>query len=397
MAQLIARNPNITAIDLTGNDITAEGAAAIAGSLRQSGLRSLSLSGNPIGDSGIMAVGEALRGNLQVEYLSVANTDAGAALLGRCASTRQPAARSFPPLSHGSRRWSATFLLSSRSLRPHVCRGQGHHVVARCPARRDEHPVPRPGEPAAPWGREGGICLYRQGGHHCRLISIAEGCRPHNLAPRPSHPLQLVASTPTLEELSLAKTCMSDAEFETLVAYGLTKNSTLQHLDLRSNQLSESCAGRPPGKVRNCTAFSPCENRRQLLADALARFLAENPSVITINLAGNNLGDEVAIAIAETMGVHEALAALDLSSETRGVMRPAPPLGMLRYCRMPRKGSRNRTGAPAAAPTGNRIGDLGLSALAAALRQAPHVERLRLWGNDFAKASSEAFAGEWFV
>lgn len=41
--------------------------------------------------------------------------------------------------------------------------------------------------------------------------------------------------------------------------------------------------------------------------------------------------------------------------------------------------------------TANRIGDLGLAALAASLIQPPHVQSLKVWGNDFAKNAAEAF------
>lgn len=73
-----------------------------------------------------------------------------------------------------------------------------------------------------------------------------------------------------------------------LVEYGLSKNRTLEVLDLHANRLSGMCAM------------------------SLARLLQENQCIQVLNLANNRVSDECIVALAESLPYNKVLEELDL-------------------------------------------------------------------------------------
>lgn len=73
-----------------------------------------------------------------------------------------------------------------------------------------------------------------------------------------------------------------------LVDYGLSKNNTVEVLDLHANRLSGMCAM------------------------SLARLLQENRSIQVLNLANNRVSDECIVALAESLPYNAVLEELDL-------------------------------------------------------------------------------------
>jgi hypothetical protein len=75
-----------------------------------------------------------------------------------------------------------------------------------------------------------------------------------------------------------------------LVDYGLSKNKSVEVLDLHANRLSGMCAM------------------------SLARLLQENNSIQVLNLANNRVSDECIVAIAESLPYNKRLQELDVRS-----------------------------------------------------------------------------------
>jgi Ran GTPase-activating protein (RanGAP) involved in mRNA processing and transport len=137
----------------------------------------------------------------------------------------------------------------------------------------------------------------------------------------------MLARNSALRELGLSKMKLTDSQLETLVEYGLLRNTSLTSLDLRANRLS---------------GFS---------GPHLERVVSECRQLTTLNLEANMLGDAGAGALAGCLPFAPWLVSLNLRSNT--------------------------------------IGEQGLRALAAAFC-APHLRRLLLWGNAFGPGASHA-------
>jgi Ran GTPase-activating protein (RanGAP) involved in mRNA processing and transport len=140
---------------------------------------------------------------------------------------------------------------------------------------------------------------------------------------------QMLAQNKTLVSLGLSKHCMADSNLDTLVTYGLLRNTSLKSLDLSANRLSP---------------FS---------GPVIERLLNDNRQIEEIQLSHNQLGDAGALAVARCLPYTHWLQHLDLRS--------------------------------------NGIGEQGLMALAEALSLASHVQSLFLWGNHFGPSSARAF------
>jgi Ran GTPase-activating protein (RanGAP) involved in mRNA processing and transport len=137
-----------------------------------------------------------------------------------------------------------------------------------------------------------------------------------------------------ITHLGLAKHNIVDSNFETLVKYGLLKNSAksqgLTSLDLSANKL-----GPFSGPML------------ELMLNDGGKHLS------TLNLSHNNLGDGGALSIARCLPYASTLTNLDLRS--------------------------------------NNIAESGLVSLAEALPLSSHLCSLLLWGNTFAPNASKAF------
>lgn len=144
----------------------------------------------------------------------------------------------------------------------------------------------------------------------------------------------LASDSCAISHLGLAKHNMVDSNFETLVKYGLLRNSSRAHgvtsLDLSANKL-----GPFSGPML------------ELLLNDGGRHLT------SLNLSHNNLGDSGASSIARCLPYATNLRHLDLRS--------------------------------------NNIGESGLVSLAESLPLSSHLCTLLLWGNNFAPNSSKAF------
>ncbi|CAD7696291.1 unnamed protein product [Ostreobium quekettii] len=143
------------------------------------------------------------------------------------------------------------------------------------------------------------------------------------------HMALMIARAHHLSTLGLGKHSLTDSEFETLLAYGLTKNRSITSLDLRANKLSG------------------------MSGPALVRLLKECPALRDLNLSHNDLGDSGALAVAQCLPYAHQLRHLDLR--------------------------------------GNSIREAGLASLAESLRPSAALESLLLWGNGFGPMSSQAF------
>ncbi|PNW79021.1 hypothetical protein CHLRE_09g397993v5 [Chlamydomonas reinhardtii] len=75
VARLMQVNPGLQLLDLTGNEVTDKGAAAITEVLAkpEAGLKALILRHNPIGDTGALAVADMLRSNRSLTLLDLAD------------------------------------------------------------------------------------------------------------------------------------------------------------------------------------------------------------------------------------------------------------------------------------------------------------------------------------
>ncbi|GMH32988.1 hypothetical protein BSKO_00822 [Bryopsis sp. KO-2023] len=144
-----------------------------------------------------------------------------------------------------------------------------------------------------------------------------------------NHLANMLASNCKLKNLNLAQFGMVDAEFETIVATGLTKNSSICELDLHGNRLS---------------GFS---------GPTLERMLKECQNIESLNLAANQLGSSGATALAECVPYSTLLRFLDVRN--------------------------------------NRIGEPGLIALANALHVSANLSIFFVWGNSFGPISCETF------
>ncbi|GAQ83189.1 hypothetical protein KFL_001390070 [Klebsormidium nitens] len=144
-----------------------------------------------------------------------------------------------------------------------------------------------------------------------------------------SHIARMLANTSSLQEVKLGKHAMRDAGLETLLTYGMIRNKSIDSLDLRCNQISETSAAN------------------------LARLLGESPNLRTLNLACNRIGDAGAAGLAEGLLLTPSLTSLDLS-----------------HC---------------------SIKDSGLLSIAEALKLNRTVIHLKLWGNEFGQAAAAAF------
>jgi len=146
------------------------------------------------------------------------------------------------------------------------------------------------------------------------------------------HVARMLAVNTGLRELKLGKNSVRDLGVESLVAYGLCANSTLEVLDLRCNQMSETAG------------------------DSLARALIDNKSIRVLNLSCNKLADRGARAVAYALPYSPTLEVLDLTS--------------------------------------NGVNDLGLCAVAEGIRQMDNkLVELRVWGNHFGPSAAHAFLG----
>jgi len=141
---------------------------------------------------------------------------------------------------------------------------------------------------------------------------------------------RMLAANTTLTELGLSKHGLVDSQLETLVSYGLLRNSSLTSLDLRANRLS---------------GFS---------GPQLERLVADRQRLASLNLAHNMLGDAGALGLARCLPYCHWLCALDLRH--------------------------------------NNIGEQGLVALAEVLPLAGHLQSLLLWGNQMGTAACRALA-----
>ncbi|GLI70444.1 hypothetical protein VaNZ11_015357 [Volvox africanus] len=79
IARLIQINSGLRMLDLTGNEVTGQGAAALAGVLSRPtvGLQALVLRNNPLGDAGVLDISEMLRSNTSLTMLDLADTHCG--------------------------------------------------------------------------------------------------------------------------------------------------------------------------------------------------------------------------------------------------------------------------------------------------------------------------------
>ncbi|EFJ46189.1 hypothetical protein VOLCADRAFT_93368 [Volvox carteri f. nagariensis] len=75
----MAMNSGLRMLDLTGNEATGEGAAALAGVLTrpEARLQALVLRNNPLGDAGVLEIAEMLRSNSSLTMLDLADTHCG--------------------------------------------------------------------------------------------------------------------------------------------------------------------------------------------------------------------------------------------------------------------------------------------------------------------------------
>jgi Leucine-rich repeat (LRR) protein len=139
----------------------------------------------------------------------------------------------------------------------------------------------------------------------------------------------LFAANSSLKQVYLGKNGLRDCHLELLVDYGLTKNASLEVLDIRANRLSGLCA------------------------PSLSRLLHENSSLSVLSLAHNRIADDSAVAIAEALQTISVLSELDLQ-----------------FC---------------------SITDAGMELLAKAIVHCGTLTRVCVWGNGFGKAAAAAW------
>uniref|UniRef100_A0A7S0X688 Uncharacterized protein n=1 Tax=Mantoniella antarctica TaxID=81844 RepID=A0A7S0X688_9CHLO len=145
------------------------------------------------------------------------------------------------------------------------------------------------------------------------------------------HAARMLAANSSLRVLKMGKWKVRYSGAETLAAYGVCANSTLEVLDLRCNKI--------------CEVAGP----------SIARILTDNASLRCLNLEENALACNGAEAIAAALPASCSIVEMDLRC--------------------------------------NGIGDRGLCALAAGIRNMQvKPEVVRLWGNSFGPASALAWA-----
>eukprot|EP00892_Ulva_mutabilis_P010581 jgi/Ulvmu1/7896/UM004_0128.1 len=140
---------------------------------------------------------------------------------------------------------------------------------------------------------------------------------------------KMMSTNTSLRQIYLSKMGLRDCDLEVLVEYGLSKNQTLEVLDLRANKLSG------------------------MAAMHVARLLQENTSIRVLHLASNRISDEGILAIVESLPHNSALKELDVQS-----------------C---------------------GISDAGLDVLAKAILRSKTLRKVFVWGNEFGPTACVAW------
>lgn len=179
---------------------------------------------------------------------------------------------------------------------------------------------------------KGIIALCTSLAEHNTSLEVLDIEKPTYRAPQDStaqHLARMLSCNSSLRVLNMAKHSLVDSGFDTLVGYGLVRNSTLNVLDLRANKLSGFAGA------------------------SLERMLSENRSVTYLDLSCNSLGNDGAVTLARCLPYCHQLLSLDVRS--------------------------------------NNIGEVGLSALAEALGLGSTLQRFLAWGNHFGPGCSRTF------
>ncbi|GFR45309.1 hypothetical protein Agub_g6669 [Astrephomene gubernaculifera] len=262
IARLIQSNRSLRMLDLTGNQVTEEGAHALVGVLSapDCGLQALVLRNNPLGDSGALELADMLRVNTSLTLLDMADTHCGI---------------------------------------------QGLIGVANA---------------------------LMEANNTLKILDLEDAVLQ---APQDStyqHLSRMLAASPSLTDLSLAKHRMVDSQLELLVAQGFSRSrGEWSGLSLRGNRLSP------------------------FAGPTLERLLSGCPRLQRLNLSANALGNEGAVSLARCLPRScAALRELDVR--------------------------------------GNGIGDVGLIALAGALPLLHTLQLFLVWGNHMGPGGARALA-----
>ena len=291
VAAALDANTTIAELDLSYNNIDDEGVAALADALRRNrALLRLDLRGNDVGAAGCAALASAL------------SDPAGEAALTDLNLNGNPIGDDGAVALADMLRVNTTLL----DLDVGNCDVGVRGVVAVLSAVNEDNAT-----------------LESLGLENPRVPTVQEE--------HAWHAAKMLGNNGTLRTLKCGKWRLGRDGLETIVAYGLCANATLEVLDLRCNKIDE--AG----------------------GEHVARALRENASLRCLNLEENRLGDVGAASIARALPSSTSLRELDVRC--------------------------------------NGVGDEGLVALAegvARMEQKPAL--VRLWGNEFRPGSDAAKA-----
>ncbi|CAK0835981.1 unnamed protein product [Prorocentrum cordatum] len=352
--------PRLQSLDLSGNNVGDEGAAALAAALRAPGalpsLQKLDLRSNNVGDEGAAALAAALRapGALpRLQELDLSHNrvgDEGAAALA--AALRAPGA--LPRLQ----------VLDLRSNRVGdegaAALAAGLRALGALPSLQELH--------------LGGNSVGAEG-----AAALAAALR----AP---------GALPSLQELHLGGNSVG-AEGAAALAAALRAPGalpSLQKLDLDGNNVGDE------GAAALAAALRVLDLMFNHVGDEGAAALAA--ALRVLHLGGNNVGDEGAAALAA------ALRVLDLRSNRVGDEGAAALAAGLRVLHLGGNNVGDEGAAALAAALrvldlrSNRVGDEGAAALAAALRAPgalPSLTALHLGGNNVGDEGAAALHAAW--
>jgi len=325
------------------NRVTDAQAVALAHALRvesDAPVRDLDLSYNRIGDAGAAALAEACGANAHVESLNLRGNEIGPAGCAKIADVLARAPRcaivgtsEHLEASKTNARAPAGTRLRFLDLAHNPLDNDGGAALAG--ALRANATLTHLDLERTDLGLRAlsALCgAVNESNDTLEFLSL-ENPREFSVADEHAWPAaRALGANASLKTLKCGKWGLKHEGLETIVAYGLCENKTLETLDLRCNRVDE------------------------LGGAHVARALRENKTLRRLNLEENKLGDAGAAAVAAALGETTSLLRLDLRC--------------------------------------NGIGGPGLIALADGVRamlenDAPPSE-LRLWGNDFGAPGSAA-------
>ena len=269
LAEALKQNTSLTQLDLSYNDISAQGVAALAEALKHNtSLTQLDLSDNDISDQGAADLAEALKQNTSLTQLDLTDNDISA----------QGAAELAEALKQNT---SLTQLdLSDNDI-----------------------------------SAQGAVDLAEALKHNTSLTQL--DLSDNDISDQGAADLaEALKQNTSLTQLDLSDNDIS-AQGAADLAEGLKQNTSLTQLNLSGNDISEGGAAALAEALKQNTSLTQLGLSRNSISDhgaaALVEALKQNTSLTQLNLSYNDISDQGAAALAEALKQNTSLTQLNLS------------------------------------------------------------------------------------